>query len=84
MNYCNNVQHEELSNMVFEDHIYKKHKKLFNSHGICDEDVKFIKELIDHKLPMEGESIDDSEPAMEEESENEKLQKPERRFLYEV
>ena len=62
---CSMIQHEKLSTMVFEYHIYQKEESLFKNHGIStDSDVKFIKELIDHDLS--------------------KLEKPERRFLYEV
>ena len=55
--------------MVFEYHVYLKAKDLFNDYGIGDQELKFIKELIDHDLS---------------ESSKAKLQKPERRFLYEV
>ena len=36
--------------MVFEHHVYLKAKELFNGYGICDQDLQFIKELIDHDL----------------------------------
>ena len=44
-------QHEQLSASVFEHHIYAPAKeKLFTWHGIGDEEVRFIKELIDHNF----------------------------------
>lgn len=55
--------------MVFEHHVYLKEKDLFNGYGIGDREKDFIKELIDHDLSVSGIT---------------KLQKPERRFLYEV
>ena len=54
--------------MVFEYHVYLKAKDLFNGYGIGNQELEFIKQLIDHDL---------SESST-------KLQKPERRFLYEV
>ena len=53
--------------MVFEHHVYFKEKDLFNSYGIGDQELQFIKELIDHDLSSTAQ-----------------LQKPKRRFLYEV
>ena len=49
--------------------MYLKEKSLFNDYGIYDRELEFIKELIDHDLS---------------ESSTVKLQKPDRRFLYEV
>ena len=43
-------QHEKLSTLVFEHHIYRKEESLFRNHGISTDDVEFIKELIDHDL----------------------------------
>ena len=42
--------HEKLSTLVFEHHVYLKRKEVFQSYGIDDCEVKFIKELIDHDL----------------------------------
>ena len=55
--------------MVFEHHVYLKEKSLFNDYGIDDRELEFIKELVDHDLS---------------ESSTVELQKPYRRFLYEV
>ena len=56
---------------MFEFHVYTENKGLiFDSYGIDCDDVQFIKELIDHDLSTPDKIA--------------KLQKPKRRFLYEV